>query len=102
MKRISQGTEIPAESYQTIWLDPNTFKISTLDFTDIQTKRKFSAAYSDFKKVDKYLAPFKLLYTISAEKNIKADISYSRISINEPQNFPFKIPPSYERIEFKK
>ena len=102
LKRISQGTEIPAESYQTIWLDPNTFKISTLDFTDIQTKRKFSAAYSDFKKVDKYLAPFKLLYTISAEKNIKADISYSRISINEPQNFPFKIPPSYERIEFKK
>ena len=102
LRRINNGTETPSESYQTIWLDPETFKITTLEFTDIQTKRKFASTYSDFKVIDKYHAPFKLLYTITAEKNIKAEISYSRININEPQTFPFKIPASYERIEFKK
>ncbi len=102
VRRIASGTETPSESYQTIWLDPETFKITTLEFTDIQAKRKFSSSYSNFKAVDKYDAPFKLLYTITAEKNIKAEISYSRININEPQTFPFKIPASYERIEFKK
>ena len=102
LKKINNGTETPSESYQTIWLDPSTFKIVTLEFDDIKENRKFNAAYGDFKAVDKYLAPFKLLYTITAEKKIKADISYGRININEQQNFPFKIPSSYERIEFKK
>ena len=101
LKRIINGTEIPSESYQTIWLDPATFKIVTLEFDDVKEKRKFNSSYSDFKPVDKYLAPFKLFYSITAEKNIKADIDYSRISINEAQSFPFKIPPSYERIQFK-
>ena len=102
LKKINNGTETPSESYQTMWLDPSTFKIVNLEFDDVKEKRKFNASYNDFKAVDKYLAPFKLLYIITAEKNIKADISYSRISINEVQTFPFKIPASYDRIEFKK
>jgi hypothetical protein len=101
LKKINNGTETPSESYQTMWLDPTTFKIVNLEFDDVKAKRKFTSTYTDFKPVDKYLAPFKLLYTITAEKNIKADIEYSRISINEQQSFPFKIPPSYERIQFK-
>ncbi|MGZ3903083.1 MAG: DUF4292 domain-containing protein [Bacteroidia bacterium] len=102
VKRIVNGTEQPKEAVQTIWLDPQTFKIVTTEFDDVETKRKFKASYDDFKPVDKYLAPFKMFYKITAEKNIDADIKYSRISINEPQSFPFKIPPSYERIQFKK
>ena len=101
LKRINNGTEIPSESYQTMWLDPATFKIVNLEFDDVKIKRKFTSSYSDFKPVANYLAPFKLLYSITAEKNIKADINYSRININEQQSFPFKIPPSYERIQFK-
>lgn len=101
VKRIIKGSEQPKESFQTIWLDPGTFKIVMMEFDDVETKRKFNACYEDFKPVDKYLAPFKMLYNITAEKNIKADIKYARISINEPQRFPFNIPSSYERIEFK-
>jgi hypothetical protein len=102
VKRIVKGDEQPKESVQTMWLDPQTFKIVTMEFDDVETKRKFNACYSDFKPVDKYLAPFKMLYNITAEKNIKAEIKYSRISINEPQKFPFTISPNYERIEFRK
>ena len=102
VKRIVSGNEQPKEAVQTIWLDPQTFKIVTMEFNDIDTKRKFNACYDDFKPVDKYLAPFKLLYKITAEKNINAEIKYARISINEPQKFPFTISPNYERIEFKK
>jgi hypothetical protein len=102
MKRIIEGVEKPKESFQAIWLDPATFKIVMMEFDDVETKRKFNACYDDFKLVETRLAPFKLLYTITAEKNIKADIRYARIGINEPQKFPFNIPTSYERIEFKK
>ena len=102
VKRIVSGAEQPKELFQTMWLDPQTFKIVTMEFDDVETKRKFNACYDEFKPVDKYLAPFKLLYNITAEKNIKAEIKYARIGINEPQKFPFNIPPNYERIEFKK
>ncbi|HWY37395.1 MAG TPA: DUF4292 domain-containing protein [Bacteroidia bacterium] len=102
VKRIANGIEQPKESVQTIWLDPQTFKIVTMEFDDVETKRKFNACYDDFKPVDKFLAPYKLLYNITAEKNIKAEIKYARIGVNEPQKFPFNIPSNYERIEFKK
>ncbi len=102
VKRIVNGVEQPKESFQTMWLDPQTFKIVTMEFDDVETKRKFNACYDEFKPVDKYLAPYKLLYNITAEKNIKAEIKYARIGINEPQKFPFNIPPNYERIEFRK
>lgn len=102
IKRIIGGVAQPRESFQAIWLDPATFKIVMMEFDDVETKRKFNACYDDFQPVDQHLAPFKLLYTITAEKNIRADIKYARISINEPQRFPFNIPSNYERIEFKK
>ncbi len=102
VRKVTSGEVAPKESMQTIWLDPQTFKIVMMEFDDVETKRKFNACYEDFKPVDKYLAPFKMLYNITAEKNIKAEIKYARIGINEPQKFPFNIPSSYERIEFKK
>lgn len=101
-KRIISGEKPPSESFQAIWLDPSTFKIVMMEFDDVETKRKFTACYEDFKLVDNRLAPFKLLYTVTAEKNMKADIKYARINISEPVRFPFNIPSSYERIEFKK
>jgi hypothetical protein len=100
--RINEGVDQPKESYQTMWISPNTFKITQLEFDDVEAKRKFNACYEDFKPVNEFSAPFKLLYTITAEKIIKADIQYSKININEVQKFPFTIPSSYEPIEFKK
>jgi len=102
MKRIVSGNEQPKEAFQTMWLDPQTFKIVMIEFEDVETKRKFNACYDEFRPVDKYLAPYKMLYNITAEKNITAEVKYVRIGINEPQKFPFNIPPNYERIEFKK
>jgi hypothetical protein len=101
-KKILNGDQQPKDAFQALWLDPQTFKIVMIEFNDVDAKRKFNACYDDFKPVDKYLAPYKLLYTIAAEKNIRADIRYSRVGINEPQKFPFNIPSNYERIEFRK
>jgi hypothetical protein len=102
VRRITSGLEQPKESYQTIWIGATSFKIMLLEFEDIETKRKFNALYDDFRAVDKFIAPFKMIYTITAEKIIKANISFGKININEPQKFPFNIPPSYDPIEIKK
>lgn len=99
LKKINNGEKQPEENYQTIWLHPNTFKIVMLEFDDVKTKRKFNACYDEFTVVDRFLAPYKLVYSITAEKNIKADIQYSKISLNELLTFPFRIPSSYEPIQ---
>jgi len=98
LKKINNGDKQPEENYQTIWMHPNTFKIIMLEFDDVKTKRKFNACYDEFTVVDKYLAPFKLVYSISAEKNIKAELKFTKLNLNEVLNFPFRIPSSYEPI----
>lgn len=100
-KRITQGEAQPDETFQTIRIEPDHFKITRLEFTDVEHKRSFTSDYSDFKPLDKFLVPNRISINVTAEKNMKAAIKYSRISINEPQNFPFNIPASYERIIFK-
>lgn len=101
-KKINNGMIQPDENYQTMWLNPNTWKIVMLEFEDVKTKRKFNACYDEFKPVDNYLAPYKLVYSITSEKIIKAEVRYAKITLNEVQAFPFKIPSSYEPIQINK
>lgn len=101
-RKINDGAIQPDENYQTMWLNPDSYKIVMLEFEDVKTKRKFNACYDEFKPVDSFLAPFKLTYSITAEKIIKAEIRYSKITLNEVQTFPFKIPASYEPIQINK
>lgn len=101
-RKINEGVIQPEENYQTMWLSPLTYKIVMLEFEDVKTKRKFNACYDEFKQVENYLAPFKLVYSITSEKIIKAEIRYSKITLNEVQTFPFKIPASYEPIQINK
>jgi len=98
LKKINNGDKQPEENYQTIWMHPTTFKIIMLVFDDVKTKRKFNACYDEFTTIDNYLAPFKLVYTISAEKNMKAELKFTKLTLNEVLNFPFRIPSSYEPI----
>jgi len=93
---------VTSESAQTIWINPANFKISSIEFDDAAMKRKFNAAYHDFQGIDNYTMPFKMIYTITAEKTIKAEISYLKMKLNEVISFPFRVPDSYEKIELKK
>jgi hypothetical protein len=45
--------------------------------------------------------PQKIKYTIVAKKNVVIDINYTKITLNEEQSFPFKIPDNYEQVVYK-
>lgn len=98
-KKINNGQVQPADNYQAIWLSPQNYKILMLEYDDVKTKRKFNACYEEFKPVDKFLVPFKLTFSISAEKIIKAEARYNKIELDDSQTFPFKIPASYKPIQ---
>jgi hypothetical protein len=85
---------------QQIWLDPGTFKITRIMIRElVDENRKFEAAYSEFTPAEGQLFHQKCLYDIQAvETRIRVELVFSRISVDEPNGFPFNVPDKYTRI----
>lgn len=100
-KVMEKGKELK-EPVQSIYMVPETFKIARILFYEFAPDRSFDARYSEYEQKDStQLFPMKMNYTIKAQKNVKIDLVYSKIVLNEEQTFPFKIPENYEAIVVK-
>jgi hypothetical protein len=102
LKKYVKEYDNPPQVYiQTIWLDPETFKITKVSLKEIQKEnKKLDAYYGNFQKIEGQLFPFSLLFELSknVEEKIDVDIKCTRIKLNEPLSFPFNIPQKYERV----
>lgn len=84
---------------QNIWLDPATFKITRADVKEIRRDNiKLESTYGGFEQVDGQLFPAKMTYIIWAENTIKVRVEFSKLLLDVPQQFPFRIPPSYRPV----
>jgi hypothetical protein len=85
---------------QNIWLDPGTYKITKADVKEVKREKiRLEALYSSFEQVQGQLFPMKMEYNIYADNNIATKVSFSRVAVNEPQLFPFKIPASFTPVK---
>lgn len=85
---------------QNILLSPETFKITQMKIKELKKEnKKLDASYSDFNYIGDQLFPHKIFYDLVADKNIQVDLKYSKIVINKPQVFPFKVSSKYTRIQ---
>jgi hypothetical protein len=85
---------------QNIWIDPESFKITRADVKEIRKQNlRLEASYSEFEKVVDQLFPRRVNFDIYAENNIHASVEFSKININTPQLFPFRIPPSFKQVK---
>lgn len=85
---------------QNIFLDPETFKITQMKIKEIKKEnKKLDATYSDFQKVPEQLFPFHILFDLLADKPIQVDLRYTKIELDQPLEFPFKIADKYARIQ---
>lgn len=101
IRKAERGKEL-REPAQSIYLIPETFKISRVLFYEFNPDRSFDAHYGEFAKTDStQLFPFKMKYIIKAQKNVNIDLIFSKVTLNEEQSFPFKIPDNYEQIIYK-
>jgi hypothetical protein len=81
---------------QTIWLNPENFKITEIRLKELtRNSKKLIAAYSDFQSHEKNKYPTRLNYAIEADIPISVSVRYSRITINEPASMPFNVPGKY-------
>ena len=101
-KVMEKGKELK-EPAQSIYMDPESFKVASILFYEFAPERSFNAIYNDYKTINDspQLFPMKMNYTIKAQKSVKMAIEYSKVTLNEEQSFPFKIPENYEQITIK-
>lgn len=101
LKRILKGHDVPKDLVQSIWMENKLWKITRIFMTDHNTNRTFDAFYNDFQKTDSALFPFHVKFDIKAEREVMVEFDYSKVTLNKPQEFPFTVPESYERITKK-
>ncbi len=101
-KYVEQNESRNAIPIENIWLNPYNFKITRVLLKEISKRknRKIEAKYSNLKLIGKKLFPFHQEFIVmTAKDKINIKINYSKITINKPQKFPFRIPKKYIQIQ---
>lgn len=98
VRRSDDEISIPLQS---IWLDPDSFKISRVMLKEAERDpRKFTAEYSGFEQTEGQRIPAVLDFRIETDKEkIRIKVDYSRVTLDESVSFPFSVPESYTPIE---
>lgn len=98
-KYVRNSQESVRAFIQNIWLDAETFKIKEADVKEISNEKiKLEAVYGNFENIGGQLFPRSLNVTIWAENTIRVTAEFSKISVDAPLQFPFKIPSGYTRV----
>lgn len=98
-KFVRDGHENLKILIQNLWLDPVTFKITHADVKEIRRDNiKLEASYKEFEMIQDQLFPKKMNYMIWADNNIKVKAEFSKIILDSPLQFPFKVPDSYRQV----
>lgn len=98
-KDIKKDKEVIKNQTQILWVYPESFKIAELLLKDPEKDQSLQGIFSEHKLVDEQLFPFKLNFMVESKKNLKIDVEYGKVTLNNELNFSFKIPEKYEQIQ---
>jgi hypothetical protein len=100
IKKYLKSGEIDSKVLvQNIWLDPESFRIRQVDIKELNDgdNKKLVVFYDDYRLIDDQMFPAKITISISSQKSISIDIDFTKVELNEPLSFPFRIPKKYKR-----
>lgn len=84
---------------QSIYINPETFKVVRILMEDKFNARKLNIAFSGFIELEKKLYPEELLVVlVSPESNMQMKVSMSGFSLKNEKEFKFRIPEKYTRL----
>lgn len=96
-KYVRSNADAQRVFLQSIWLNPETFKITRIKIKELTAySKKLCASYSQFQEINGSLFPAKTDYEIDAETPIKLKVKYSKVTVDQPLKFNFKIPSKYQ------
>lgn len=98
LKRSLEEKDPNKPIIQDMWISDYNYRINKLSIEDDRVSKALVTDYEEYRYTDAGLFPFKSKTAIKAEKNVSITIEYSKINVNEPQELPFNVPGSYEKI----
>lgn len=98
LKRAMEEKDPNKPVVQDMWVSDENFRIIRLSIEDDRIKKSLTTEYSNFKTTAAGEFPYESETRISAEKKSNFSISFKKVIVNEPQQFPFSIPGSYKNI----
>jgi hypothetical protein len=101
LKKYVKNREDDERIYiQNIYLNPESFKITSMKIKEIKKdNKKLDASYSNFRLIDDQLFPYKVIYDITSDSPIQVEVAYSRVSVGDELSFPFSIPAKYSQLQ---
>ena len=86
--------------YQSLWINPETFKIERIKIKEIgKENRKIFASYKQFKSIKEQLIPYSMDIELDSDKGMNLEMVYYRISLDQEVGFPFSISKKYIPIK---
>jgi hypothetical protein len=99
LKQYSRINEEINVVYQSLWLNPSSFKIERIKIKEIKNEnKKIEANYSHFKTIKGQVVPMQYDIVISAQEYVNIDATLMKVELDESLSFPFKIPDKYKNI----
>ncbi len=84
---------------QSVYVDPETFKLRKIKLVDSANSRNLNIDFSDFQQVDKQLYPGEMLLDYkSPDSFIQLHIKFSGFSTEGENEVHFKVPEKFTRI----
>jgi len=99
LKRSLEDADINKPIVQDLWVNDSTYRVIKLNVEDQRLNKSLLTDYEDHRQSDGGLFPYKSKTVIKAEKLVKIDIEYLKLTLNNEIEFPFTIPQGYERIQ---
>jgi hypothetical protein len=98
LKKYVRNNEEISIPLQNIWLNPETFKISRVMIKElVQNGRKLEGVY-EYNLNDGQLMPSSVHFALETINNKNTiEVNYSKITITDQLDFPFRIPDKYSR-----
>lgn len=88
-----------APVHQSVYVDPDTFKLRKISMEDAQNSRNLNIRFSDYTNVGKQLYPGEIfLQFISPDSNLEMRVRLANFSTEEENEIRFKVPDKFERI----
>lgn len=98
-RKFLRQKDTPNVLVQSIWLDPESFKIVKINMKEYTDENKrLQAAYTDFGLVNEQMVPFSVNFELQGGKKIDMKLLYNKLELNTEQSFPFKIPDNFVKI----
>jgi len=93
-------TDAPVQ--QSVYVDPETFKLRKIRMKDPINSRNLSIDFSDFNAIQKQLYPGAIdLRFVSPESSIELNVKLSGFSMDEENEIHFRVPEKYTRINME-